>query len=255
MAKRKQFIMLWPGLITKKHYAKMGQAVWLFAWLLHETYLDGELPMYTHSMCMDAFGVSKITARRWLSTLRTQGYILVKKTRHGSTVKVKKWYGSSPQKEYEYHAGGIKNEHPEQEDESLSIVEDEHPSVSEDEHPSYKKNIKNIKKVSTPSPQQEMFGLLCVITRKDPKTMRGRIAKLGKQLREADYTIEDLQAAFGPDGNWWKHDWRGKKGQEPSMPQVLSEIGKYSGKVAGIQQAKPKTMAERAAEIDGGSNE
>lgn len=251
MANDKRFIKVWQGLVDERHYKKMGQSLWLFMWLLKESWQDGEVLNYTHSMCMEHFGVGMVTSRRWLNTLNDNKYIIIKKGSHSRTIKIRKWAG----------ARGIKNDTPAisalSQDDTPALSHRDTPALSDDDTPSINKDIKDIKDVVNPptkktSAHQEMFGLLCVITRKDPKTMRSRIGKLGKQLKDAGYTLEDLQNAYGPDGTWWTDDWRGKKGQEPTMAQVLSEIGKYSGKVQGIQRPKTKTMAERAAEIDGG---
>jgi len=49
------------------------------------------------------------------------------------------------------------------------------------------------------------------------------VAQTAGVLKEAGYSIDDLRSFW----TWWhKNDWRGQKGQLPTLPQLRSEIGK-----------------------------
>ena len=53
------------------------------------------------------------------------------------------------------------------------------------------------------------------------KLKRGQIAKTTKRLRDANYTVDDLDVFI----KWWNiNDFRGKKGEPPTMAQVEEKI-------------------------------
>lgn len=58
----------------------------------------------------------------------------------------------------------------------------------------------------------------------DAKLKQGQIAKASKSLLEAGYTPEQVRAFAG----WWQvHDWRGQRGNVPTLAQ-LAELIKQS---------------------------
>jgi len=73
------------GLWEVKHYKAMGDAVWLFGWLVHRqtTEKNGEglvlrgMPL-TYADISNDTGWPERTIRRWMATLRFQGYVSVK---------------------------------------------------------------------------------------------------------------------------------------------------------------------------------
>lgn len=66
-----------------------------------------------------------------------------------------------------------------------------------------------------------MFGKLAGLCRLDPKLMAPRIGKAAKELLKAGYSPEDLDKFSA----WWAaEDWRGKKGQAPTIEQVKANI-------------------------------
>lgn len=66
--------------------------------------------------------------------------------------------------------------------------------------------------------------VLCEVCDMDPKLMGGRVAKRGKNLRDAGYTLEDIQRLYGKHGWWYRFDFRGKKGQPPTPEQIEKTI-------------------------------
>lgn len=77
-------------------------------------------------------------------------------------------------------------------------------------------------------PHQDMFGAICEVTKADPKlrSIQGRVARLGKEMREAGYTAADVRRVFGDDGWWYKEHWKGKRGECPHITELVTEIQK-----------------------------
>ncbi len=78
-----------------------------------------------------------------------------------------------------------------------------------------------------PTEHQEMFGALCKLVGWDyaviTKEQAGQVAQTLGVLKKGDYTIEDLRKFYL---YWRDKDWRGQKGQYPTLSLVRSEIGK-----------------------------
>jgi len=88
------------------------------------------------------------------------------------------------------------------------------------------------------TPQQEYFGAVCACVGWDCRTITkeqaGQVAQTAGVLQDAKYTIEDLREFW----RWWrKNDWRGQKGQYPTLQQLRSEIGKIRKQVDSILPA------------------
>jgi hypothetical protein len=87
-----------------------------------------------------------------------------------------------------------------------------------------------------PTEHQQIFEALSVLTGMDYKIKinQGRLNRASKQLRDAGYTIEDLQRFRDKwvQGFQWK-----KHRQRPSLPTVLAKIGEY--------EAEPLTVSGR----------
>lgn len=78
------------------------------------------------------------------------------------------------------------------------------------------------------TPAQAWVDAICAVTGWDWHLKRnaGRAAKLGKELREAGGTVDELLAHFGQvdqGSAWWwfRDDWRGKRGQRPAASQIV----------------------------------
>ena len=69
--------------------------------------------------------------------------------------------------------------------------------------------------------RQKMFDLLVSICKIDPNIKRGHLNKTIKILMDSRYTSYDLEKF----SDWWnKNDWRGVKGQPPTLGQVAEFI-------------------------------
>ena len=145
---------------------------------------------------------------------------------HGFLIRTKKGNSFSYQLNTELEIG--KEPLPPTSKESL-------PSASKESLPT-KETIKEINTTTlnpsdlpkTPEPKKPeppehclMFETLSGICKADMKLMSGRIGKTVKQLREAGYTNQDLKNF---EKYWYRNDWRGKKNQAPTLPQVIENI-------------------------------
>lgn len=68
---------------------------------------------------------------------------------------------------------------------------------------------------------QQFYKALCEVCHLDEKAMRGQVTRTIKVLRDAGYTSEQVNRF--PDW-WYKSDWRGLKGQPPTLQQVVQHI-------------------------------
>jgi len=85
-----------------------------------------------------------------------------------------------------------------------------------------------------PTPQQQMFEALAVVTGWDMRINKGRIGKVAAKLIKAKYSAELVKKEYGPGGWWYREDWRGKKGEMPSSPEIIQNtIGKINLKDTG----------------------
>lgn len=83
----------------------------------------------------------------------------------------------------------------------------------------HKRNKETIKEKD--ETQKIFFGKLAEICKVDMSLKRGQIARTTKRLRGAGYTVDDLDNFI----QWWRvNDFRGKKGEPPTMPQIEEKI-------------------------------
>lgn len=99
------FITVNNGLLEKKHYSAINEAVWLFMWLLDKmTIIDAEKGEgkvlggkgIKFEEIEEAFGISRSTYKRWVGILRDGGYISTIRTPYGLSFvvyKAKKVFG------------------------------------------------------------------------------------------------------------------------------------------------------------------
>ena len=88
-------------LFEAKHYQQMGQAVWLYGWLvLRQTRQEDTLGLVlggspvSYREIEEETGFARKTLERWMSVLRREGYVLTKSTPAGVMVRItkaKKW--------------------------------------------------------------------------------------------------------------------------------------------------------------------
>lgn len=95
------------------------------------------------------------------------------------------------------------------------------------------------------SSHKEMFAALAALCVLDPnvKRVRGQLNATSKQLRDAGYTVADLDKYKA----WWKsQDWRGQRGDKPILsliPTQILQAVQWSPQPAHpqpVQAAKPK---------------
>jgi len=104
-------------------------------------------------------------------------------------------------------------------------------------HKRKKETIKEKGQQKVFTDQQLYFGKLAEICKVDMKLKKGQIAKTVKRLRDAGYTMDDLEN-FIP---WWSsNDFRGRKGDPPTMAQLEEKI--FQSKESN--NSKPKKQVE-----------
>lgn len=69
-----------------------------------------------------------------------------------------------------------------------------------------------------------MMEALAKVCKKDIKLSASMIAKTSVSLLKAGYTPEQVEMFYGENGWWYIKDWRGKKGQAPTLSQVADTI-------------------------------
>lgn len=91
--------------------------------------------------------------------------------------------------------------------------------------------------MTDPAPQlseaQQWVKSICDVTGWNVKLMAGRAAKLGKLIRDAGGTWQELEQHFGQmdDGAaWWyyRDDWRGKRGERPNQAAIMERWGAWT---------------------------
>lgn len=85
---------VWTGLVMDteaKHYKRMGNAIWLFLYLLlHADSKTGLLTRKIKTISSET-GISRNAIIRWLNTLRKQGYIATQSTGRGLFIQIRQW--------------------------------------------------------------------------------------------------------------------------------------------------------------------
>jgi hypothetical protein len=107
------YFPVFEGLFDAKHVEQMGQAIWLYGWVLARAWISKTPGVihYTHTEAAQELGVCDRTARLWFKSLQECGY-LITRARHAYhlEVEVSKWrsieewldsrQGESPVKQY-----------------------------------------------------------------------------------------------------------------------------------------------------------
>jgi len=91
---KKWWAALWNGLIMDreaKHYQKMGNAIWIFLYLILTANRDTGYSIKKIKTITADTGIKERTIRQWLSTLRKEGYIQTHSTGRCLLIHIKKW--------------------------------------------------------------------------------------------------------------------------------------------------------------------
>lgn len=88
-----------------------------------------------------------------------------------------------------------------------------------------------------PGSQPDMFGAIVEACQVDGKLKQGQIAKQSKALLEAGYTPAQVRAF----PVWWQsHDWRGQRGNVPTLAQLAELIKQSTAQTNGSDPAKKR---------------
>jgi hypothetical protein len=94
-------------------------------------------------------------------------------------------------------------------------------------------------RVVTPGSQQDMFGAIADTCQLDAKLKTGQIAKQAKALLEAGYTPAQVRSFPA----WWQsHDWRGQRGNVPTLAQLAELIKQSTTNTNGTDPGKKREV-------------
>ena len=104
-------------------------------------------------------------------------------------------------------------------------------------------------RVVTPGSQSDMFVAIAETCQLDAKLKAGQIAKQSKALLEAGYTPAQVRAF----PVWWQlHDWRGQRGNVPTLAQLAELIKQSTTQTNGSDPVKVQrgawSQADRQSE-------
>lgn len=80
----------------------------------------------------------------------------------------------------------------------------------------------------TLTPQQAMIAALCSVMGLDETLNGSKCSRFASDLIALNVTPAQIMNAYGPLSGWYKHDWRGKKGEYPNiatMKETLKRAG------------------------------
>lgn len=98
------------------------------------------------------------------------------------------------------------------------------------------------------SPHQEMILTLAFVMGVDANLNAGKIVRTASDLRKAGYTALQVLSCYGEGGWWYKEDWRGKKGEHPTLSAIretIQEASKNGGEGAGAWEKIPNYAVAR----------
>ncbi len=88
------YFPVYEGLFAAEHCEKMGQALWLYGWIVARAHVAqaGGIITYNHETAAQELGKSKATIRAWFATLQEHGYISTRARKpYHLEVQVSKW--------------------------------------------------------------------------------------------------------------------------------------------------------------------
>lgn len=68
------------------------------------------------------------------------------------------------------------------------------------------------------------INLLCEVCKLDVGLSKGKAGSFAKRFRKAGYTLDEIRDFYGDGGWWYKHDFRGKKGEPPTLALIHETI-------------------------------
>jgi hypothetical protein len=104
-----------------------------------------------------------------------------------------------------------------------STIEKE-KDLNNSEIPENRKNDKDNKNCVSRDLLNPFVESLASVTGLDKKLNYGRLAREAKDLIQAGYSVDQVQAVYGAGGVWYLQDWRGQKGELPQLGVIRSTI-------------------------------
>lgn len=76
-----------------------------------------------------------------------------------------------------------------------------------------------------PNEFDDIRNAVLTVTKLDPLTIEAQDDKRIEKLFQAGYNAGQVDKCYSPGGFWYEADWRGKKGQPPTVKDILTTIG------------------------------
>lgn len=75
---------------------------------------------------------------------------------------------------------------------------------------------------------EDLVQALGEVTGMDPHLNRVRLVRNAQNLLQNGYNASVIRASFGSGGAWYTQDWRGKKGETPTLRNITEQIASFS---------------------------
>lgn len=105
---------------------------------------------------------------------------------------------------------------------------------------------------SSEEPQNEFDDIrnaVLTVTKLDPLTIEAQDDKRIEKLFQAGYTATQVNTCYSVGGFWFESDWRGKKGQLPTVKDILATIGAAIEWKPGASSNGQPSKTEQAATL------
>ena len=249
---KKTWIKVKCGILEPKHIAKLGQAWYLYLYILDNANWDTGII----SEWKDEYGVQDLgkplgMIREHRKQLIKEGYISCTKNQHSQTVTIHNWtnprtYDGIVQNQ-SYDKDELKETESLPQSNGESVLDQACFDVPSSNHithntlkevqppePEYVDDIKE-KRTSNYKPLVTAIASVCRMDLK-VKTQAGQVGKAAKELDVAGYTPEQVYDFL----DWWKKfDWRWtKEHRVPAPHELLTNISKT------VEEKKPEVTDE-----------
>lgn len=110
--------------------------------------------------------------------------------------------------------------------------------------------IEPVKKKSRSNGYYKIASAMAQVTGTSLESNKEQIYREAKLIsRDARVTPEEIIKQFAPGGDWYRYDWRGQKGQRPTISQIRQTIFTFSEPVTGRRAVKNTGMDAVKAEL------
>lgn len=140
-------------------------------------------------------------------------------------------------------------------DPSLNIIKDTGAENAPLQEPTYENcnddgEPTTKKKKSKSNGYYKIASAMAQVTGTSLESNKEQIYREAKLIsRDARVTPEEIISQFAPGGDWYRYDWRGQKGQRPTIAQIRQTIFTFSEPIPNRRSAKNIGMDAVKAEL------